>query len=189
MINTKKKERFPPEPGTISLRRKDINLITEFEPGDASRDLSFVKKGKFCKKEQRSIVGHCIGFVEVVFSSFSHDELSEILRWLEQIDVSRMVDIDILMQIWKNQVKQIDFVLKWLSRDGSEVRPPKDESEPWESLFRVHNVDLVNSFHELMRRRGRALDGDNLRGTLKKKRALDKKKGETMNANGVGELE
>ncbi|GFV74896.1 hypothetical protein TNCV_1041341 [Trichonephila clavipes] len=52
-----------------------------------------------------------------------------ILRLLEQIDVSRMVDIDILIQIWKNRVKKIDFVLKWLSRVGSEVGPTKEESE------------------------------------------------------------
>ncbi|GFU23002.1 hypothetical protein TNCV_3946741 [Trichonephila clavipes] len=36
-----------------------------------------------------------------------------------------MVDIDILIQIWKNRVKKIDFVLKWLSRVGSEVGPTK----------------------------------------------------------------
>ncbi|GFV02979.1 hypothetical protein TNCV_2744421 [Trichonephila clavipes] len=47
------------------------------------------------------------------------------LRLLDQIDVSRMVDIDILIQIWKNRVKKIDFVLKWLSRVGSEVGPTK----------------------------------------------------------------
>ncbi|GFS91300.1 uncharacterized protein TNCV_1307071 [Trichonephila clavipes] len=111
MINAKKKEGFPPDPGTIVLRQKDINLITgkpfriktccssqmlintlredtvylldlqEFEPGDASRDLSFVKKGKFCRKEQRGIVG-----------------------------------------------QQIDFVLKCLSRVGSEVEPTKGEA-------------------------------------------------------------
>ncbi|GFX21332.1 hypothetical protein TNCV_2252791 [Trichonephila clavipes] len=48
-----------------------------------------------------------------------------ILRLLEQIGVSRMVDIDILIQIWKNHVKKMDFVLKWLSRVGSEVGPTK----------------------------------------------------------------
>ncbi|GFU28738.1 hypothetical protein TNCV_469071 [Trichonephila clavipes] len=32
-----------------------------------------------------------------------------------------MVDTDILIRIWKNRVKKIDFVLKWLSRVGSEV--------------------------------------------------------------------
>ncbi|GFW42652.1 hypothetical protein TNCV_257131 [Trichonephila clavipes] len=37
-----------------------------------------------------------------------------------------MVDTDILVQIWKNRVKKIGFVLKWLSRVGSEVRPTKD---------------------------------------------------------------
>ncbi|GFX68169.1 uncharacterized protein TNCV_4439921 [Trichonephila clavipes] len=119
-----------------------------------------VPKEARIRKEQRGIVGHCTGFVEVVFSSFSQDELFEgcnlttqMLRWLEQTDVSRMVNIDILMQIWKNRVKQIDFVLKWLSRVGSEVRPTKGKLEPWESLFRVHNIDLVNSLHELMRTR------------------------------------
>ncbi|GFU83396.1 uncharacterized protein TNCV_1139051 [Trichonephila clavipes] len=52
-----------------------------------------------------------------------------ILRLLEQIDVSRMVDTDILIQIWKNRVKKIDFVLKWLSRVGSEVGPTKGEKK------------------------------------------------------------
>ncbi|GFX91045.1 hypothetical protein TNCV_5106751 [Trichonephila clavipes] len=37
-----------------------------------------------------------------------------ILRLLEQIDVSRMVDINIRMQTWKKRVKKIDFMLKWL---------------------------------------------------------------------------
>ncbi|GFU88438.1 uncharacterized protein TNCV_3353781 [Trichonephila clavipes] len=60
-----------------------------------------------------------------------------ILRLLEQIGVSRMVDIDILIQIWKNRVKKIDFVLKWLSRVGSEVGSTKGKLEPWASLFRV----------------------------------------------------
>ncbi|GFW08734.1 hypothetical protein TNCV_20301 [Trichonephila clavipes] len=60
-----------------------------------------------------------------------------ILRLLEQIDVSRMVDTDILIQIWKNRVKKIDFVLKWLSRVGSEVEPTTGKLETWASLFRV----------------------------------------------------
>ncbi|GFV21215.1 uncharacterized protein TNCV_4268481 [Trichonephila clavipes] len=125
MINAKKKEGFPPDPGTIVLRQKDINLITgkpftiktccssqmlintlredtvyllylqEFEPGDASRDLSFVRKGKFCRKEQRGIVG-----------------------------------------------QQIDFVLKWLSRVGSEVGPTKGETEKKETRERSPALDL-----------------------------------------------
>ncbi|GFW91309.1 hypothetical protein TNCV_737241 [Trichonephila clavipes] len=52
-----------------------------------------------------------------------------ILRLLEQIDVSRMVDTDILIQIWKNRVKKIDLVLKWLSRVGSEVGPTKGDEK------------------------------------------------------------
>ncbi|GFV40626.1 hypothetical protein TNCV_2117021 [Trichonephila clavipes] len=47
-----------------------------------------------------------------------------------------MVDIDILMEIWKT-VKKIDFVLKWLSRVGSEVGPTKGKLETWASMFRV----------------------------------------------------
>ncbi|GFV00433.1 uncharacterized protein TNCV_3644111 [Trichonephila clavipes] len=52
--------------------------------------------------------------------------LYSILRLLEQIDVLRMVGINILMQIWKNRVEQIDLVLKWLCRVGSEVGPTKE---------------------------------------------------------------
>ncbi|GFY18310.1 hypothetical protein TNCV_2047161 [Trichonephila clavipes] len=51
--------------------------VQEFEPSDTSRDLSSDKKGKFGRKDQRDIVRHCTGFMEVVFSSFSNDELSE----------------------------------------------------------------------------------------------------------------
>ncbi|GFW78391.1 uncharacterized protein TNCV_1379371 [Trichonephila clavipes] len=52
---------------------------------------------------------------------------TRILRLLEPIEVPRMVDIDILMEVWKNRVKKIDFVLKWLSRVGSEVGPTKGD--------------------------------------------------------------
>ncbi|GFV55348.1 hypothetical protein TNCV_2268991 [Trichonephila clavipes] len=125
-----------------------------------SRDLSFVKKGKFCRKEQRGIEG-----------------------------------------------QQIDFVLKWLSRVGSEVGLTKGKLEPWASLFRVHNVDLLNSLHELMMREGRKKgketreEGRRRKGRRRKKRrkesgereepALDGEKGlvrdwsgKTMNAEG-----
>ncbi|GFV50056.1 hypothetical protein TNCV_2354411 [Trichonephila clavipes] len=40
-----------------------------------------------------------------------------------------MVDKDILMEIWKNRVKKIDFVLNWLSRVGSEVGPTKGSGD------------------------------------------------------------
>ncbi|GFU81158.1 hypothetical protein TNCV_1118101 [Trichonephila clavipes] len=59
-------------------------------------------------------------------SSYGCNLTTRILRWLEQIDVSRMVDIDILMQIWKNRERQIDFVLKWLNRVGLEVSPTRE---------------------------------------------------------------
>ncbi|GFT69438.1 retrovirus-related Pol polyprotein from transposon opus [Trichonephila clavipes] len=52
------------------------------------------------------------------------------LRMLEQFVVSRIVDIDILMQIWKNRVKQINFVLEWVRWVGSEIIPTKDKLEP-----------------------------------------------------------
>ncbi|GFX29006.1 uncharacterized protein TNCV_3030491 [Trichonephila clavipes] len=56
---------------------------------------------------------------------------TRILRLLEPIEVPRMVDIDILLEIWKNRVKKIDFVLKWLSRVESEVGPTKGKLETW----------------------------------------------------------
>ncbi|GFV59912.1 uncharacterized protein TNCV_3960271 [Trichonephila clavipes] len=63
---------------------------------------------------------------------------TRILRLLEPIEVPRMVDIDILMEIWKNRVKKIDFVLKWLSRVGSEVGPTKGFCE-WNTRNRWHD--------------------------------------------------
>ncbi|GFU73317.1 retrovirus-related Pol polyprotein from transposon opus [Trichonephila clavipes] len=53
-----------------------------------------------------------------------------VLRMLEQFVVSRIVDIDILMQIWKNRVKQINFVLEWVRWVGSEIIPAKGKLEP-----------------------------------------------------------
>ncbi|GFX48597.1 hypothetical protein TNCV_584941 [Trichonephila clavipes] len=54
----------------------------------------------------------------------------EVLRMLEQFVVSRIVDIDILMQIRKNRVKQINFVLEWVRWVGSEIIPAKGKLEP-----------------------------------------------------------
>ncbi|GFX47855.1 hypothetical protein TNCV_5002761 [Trichonephila clavipes] len=54
----------------------------------------------------------------------------EVLRMLEQFVVSRIVDIDILMQIWKNRVKQINFVLEWVRWVGSEIILAKGKLEP-----------------------------------------------------------
>ncbi|GFV02068.1 uncharacterized protein TNCV_3479951 [Trichonephila clavipes] len=70
-----------------------------------------------------------------------------ILKWLEQIDVSRMVDVDILMQIWKDRVKQIDFVLKWLSRVGSEVRPTKGEGVVTSSIVVNPHPSILAQFY------------------------------------------
>ncbi|GFT61268.1 hypothetical protein TNCV_927031 [Trichonephila clavipes] len=58
-----------------------------------------------------------------------------------------MVDIGILMQIWKNRVRPIYFVLKWLIRIGSEVSPTRGKLEPWEG-------------DEKTRERSLALDGE-----------------------------
>ncbi|GFY24912.1 retrovirus-related Pol polyprotein from transposon opus [Trichonephila clavipes] len=55
---------------------------------------------------------------------------AKVLRWLEQFVVSRMVDTDILMQVWKNRVKQINFVLEWVRWVGSEIIPAKGKLEP-----------------------------------------------------------
>ncbi|GFW19878.1 retrovirus-related Pol polyprotein from transposon opus [Trichonephila clavipes] len=55
---------------------------------------------------------------------------AKVLRMLEQFVVSRIVDTDILMQIWKNRVKQINFVLEWVRWVGSEIIPAKGKLEP-----------------------------------------------------------
>ncbi|GFS86876.1 retrovirus-related Pol polyprotein from transposon opus [Trichonephila clavipes] len=55
---------------------------------------------------------------------------AKVLRMLEQFVVSRIVDIDILMQIWKNRVKQINVVLEWVRWVGSEIIPAEDKLEP-----------------------------------------------------------
>ncbi|GFX81824.1 retrovirus-related Pol polyprotein from transposon opus [Trichonephila clavipes] len=55
---------------------------------------------------------------------------AKVLRMLEQFVVSRIVDIDILMQIWKNRVKQSNCVLEWVRWVGSEIIPAKGKLEP-----------------------------------------------------------
>ncbi|GFX31251.1 retrovirus-related Pol polyprotein from transposon opus [Trichonephila clavipes] len=55
---------------------------------------------------------------------------AKVLRMLEQFVVSRIVDIDILMQIWKNRVKQINFLLECVRYVGSEILPAKGKLEP-----------------------------------------------------------
>ncbi|GFT27621.1 uncharacterized protein TNCV_3570021 [Trichonephila clavipes] len=59
-----------PYPRIKCMKYRNLNQVTGAE-------ISFVKKGKIGRKDQRGIVGDCIGFMEVVFSSFTTDELSE----------------------------------------------------------------------------------------------------------------
>ncbi|GFX27858.1 retrovirus-related Pol polyprotein from transposon 17.6 [Trichonephila clavipes] len=88
-------------------------------------------------------LGHTIGegFVEKnsaaswvtvldLWKSYFCRSHEEVLRMLEQCVVSRIVDIDILMQIWKDRVKQINFVLEWVRWVGSEIIPAKGKLEP-----------------------------------------------------------
>ncbi|GFT35281.1 retrovirus-related Pol polyprotein from transposon opus [Trichonephila clavipes] len=49
---------------------------------------------------------------KIEYTSYGCNLTAQVLRMLEQFVVSRIVDIDILMQIWKNRVKQINFVLE-----------------------------------------------------------------------------
>ncbi|GFT09854.1 retrovirus-related Pol polyprotein from transposon opus [Trichonephila clavipes] len=66
----------------------------------------------------------------VCTSSYGGNLTAQFLRMLEQFVVSRIDDIDILMQIWKNHVKQINFVLEWVRWVGLEIIPAKGKLEP-----------------------------------------------------------
>ncbi|GFT80185.1 CCHC-type domain-containing protein [Trichonephila clavipes] len=55
---------------------------------------------------------------------------AKVFGMLEQFVLSRIVDIDILRQIWKNRVKQINCVLEWVRWVGSEIIPAKGKLEP-----------------------------------------------------------
>ncbi|GFW61606.1 retrovirus-related Pol polyprotein from transposon opus [Trichonephila clavipes] len=67
---------------------------------------------------------------KIEYTSYGCNLTAQVLRMLEQFVVSRIVDIDILMQIWKNRVKQINFVLEWVRWVGSEIIPAKGKLEP-----------------------------------------------------------
>ncbi|GFY12978.1 uncharacterized protein TNCV_665441 [Trichonephila clavipes] len=67
---------------------------------------------------------------KTVCTSYGCNLTAQVLRMLEQFVVFRIVDIDILVQIWKNRVKQINFVLKWVRWVGSEIIPAKGKLEP-----------------------------------------------------------
>ncbi|GFX76287.1 retrovirus-related Pol polyprotein from transposon opus [Trichonephila clavipes] len=67
---------------------------------------------------------------KIEYTSYGCNLTAQVLRMLEQFVVSRIVDIDILMQIWKNRVKQINFVLEWVRWFGTEIIPAKGKLEP-----------------------------------------------------------
>ncbi|GFT93753.1 retrovirus-related Pol polyprotein from transposon opus [Trichonephila clavipes] len=67
---------------------------------------------------------------KIEYTSYGCNLTAQVLRMLEQFVVSRIVDIDILMQIWKNRIKQINFVLEWVRWVGSEIIPAKGKLEP-----------------------------------------------------------
>ncbi|GFW36628.1 retrovirus-related Pol polyprotein from transposon opus [Trichonephila clavipes] len=67
---------------------------------------------------------------KIEYTSYGCNLTAQVLRMLEQFVVSRIVDIDILKQIWKNRVKQINFVLEWVRWVGSEIIPAKGKLEP-----------------------------------------------------------
>ncbi|GFT16208.1 retrovirus-related Pol polyprotein from transposon opus [Trichonephila clavipes] len=77
---------------------------------------------------------------KIVYTSYGCNLTAQVLRMLEQFVVSRIVDIDILMQIWKNRVKQINFVLEWVRWVGSEIIPTEGKLERWESFFFVYLI-------------------------------------------------
>ncbi|GFT31604.1 retrovirus-related Pol polyprotein from transposon opus [Trichonephila clavipes] len=67
---------------------------------------------------------------KIEYTSYGCNLTAQVLRMLEQFVVSRIVDIDILMQIWKNRVKQIIFVLEWVRWVASEIITAKGKLEP-----------------------------------------------------------
>ncbi|GFX76617.1 uncharacterized protein TNCV_3163351 [Trichonephila clavipes] len=142
MINAKK-ERFLPGPGTIVLRQKDINLVTgkpfRIKTCCSSQMLinSLREDTEYLLDLGVNGMGQSNRTLPVVWlgrvNRYPYPRI-KCIKLLEQIDVSRMVDTDILIQIWKNRVKKIDFVLKWLSRVGSKVGPTKGKLETWAVL-------------------------------------------------------
>ncbi|GFT41933.1 hypothetical protein TNCV_1667801 [Trichonephila clavipes] len=100
-----------------------------------------------------------------------------------------MVETEILIQIWKNRVKKIDFVLKWLSRVGLEVGPTKGEKKS-----RVENGRKEKKRREREREEREETEKDKKksRGERREEPALYGEKGlvrdwsgKRMNAGGV----
>ncbi|GFV32078.1 hypothetical protein TNCV_5132351 [Trichonephila clavipes] len=65
---------------------------------------------------------------------------------LEQFVISRIVDINLLMQIWKNRVKRINFVLGWV---GSEIILAKGKLEPKLSLEQSSRLLTVAQYYNI----------------------------------------
>ncbi|GFU24797.1 retrovirus-related Pol polyprotein from transposon opus [Trichonephila clavipes] len=64
---------------------------------------------------------------KIEYTNYGCNLTAQVLRILEQFVISRIVDIDLLMQIWKNRVKRINFVLEWV---GSKIILAKGKLEP-----------------------------------------------------------
>ncbi|GFX48596.1 retrovirus-related Pol polyprotein from transposon opus [Trichonephila clavipes] len=90
---------------------------------------SFTKKYAACVMPFDIYMTKKVRF-KIVYTSYGCNLTAQVLRMLEQFVVSRIVDIDILMQIRKNRVKQINFVLEWVRWVGSEIIPAKGKLEP-----------------------------------------------------------
>ncbi|GFS87971.1 retrovirus-related Pol polyprotein from transposon opus [Trichonephila clavipes] len=89
---------------------------------------SFTKKYTACVMPFDIYMTKKVRF-KIVYTSYGCNLTAQVLRMLEQFVVSRIVYIDILMQIWKNRVKQINFVLEWVRCVGSEIIPAEGKLE------------------------------------------------------------
>ncbi|GFW57665.1 retrovirus-related Pol polyprotein from transposon opus [Trichonephila clavipes] len=96
-------------------------------------------KWYFCRSFTKNYAACCMSFgicmtkkvrFKIEYTSYGCNLTAQVLRMLEQFVISRIVDIDLLMQIWKNRVKQINFVLEWARWVGSEIIPAKGKLEP-----------------------------------------------------------
>ncbi|GFV48333.1 hypothetical protein TNCV_3462411 [Trichonephila clavipes] len=143
MINAKQKERFLPDPGTIVLRQ-DINLIT----GKPFRI-------KTCCSSQmliNSLREDTEYLLDLGVNGMGQSNRTLPVVWLERVNRYPYPRIKCIKYRHLNQVtraeinlslkgkfcrkeqrgivgQQIDFVLKWLSRVGSEVGPTKGREE------------------------------------------------------------
>ncbi|GFT82830.1 hypothetical protein TNCV_4433931 [Trichonephila clavipes] len=104
---------------------------------------------------------------------------------LEQFVVSRIVDIDILMQIWKNRVKQINFVLEWVRWVGSEIIPAKGGAckEPLPAPGNRSNERRYREKDLATTEEKKVGTGEREREVAKKRRVVKSRHGWTMYLN------